>query len=356
MNSTFRLGAFILAALAILVATIFLVGKQESRFGSNYRVQSNFETVAGLNEGAQVRVGGIHKGTVRSILLPKTPDGLITVSMDLSKDTQAIVRKDSLASIQAEGLLGDKYVEISFGSLESETLRGGETIDSKPPLDIADLFDKANGILDTGQDALTNVLGAAENINLITAKINGGQGTMGKLVNDKKLYQEATAGLTSLREDADALKHNFLLRGFFKDRGYANPEEIRKHQVAAAPKAKPSRVFTIDSKNLFDKKESAKLKNSKALNEAGEYLQGHKFDSVLIVAASDMKGDSDKEQVLTEARSFVVRKFLVEHFRLDDTRIKTLGQGKTASAPAEGSVEVLVFEGAAPAPAVKKKP
>ena len=341
--TTFRLGLFILLALAMFSAAVFLVGRQQTQFSSNYRLQSEFETVAGLNEGAQVRVGGMHKGTVRSIILPKHPDGRIVVAMDLARDTQGIVRKDSVAAIQSEGLLGDKYVEVSFGSADGELLKGGETIDSKPPLDIADLFDKANGILDTSQEALSNIQGASENVNMITGKINGGQGTMGKLVNDKTLYQEATAGLTALHEDADALKHNFLLRGFFNDRGYTNPEEVKKYQVAELPKAAAGKTFTFDTKGLFDKPTSAKLKNSKLLNAAGEFLQSHKFDSAVIVAASSMKGDTEKERVLTEARSFVVRKYLVEHFRLTDTRLKTIGLGKTSNVGSEGTVELRVF-------------
>lgn len=357
MTKTLRLGLFILVAFAMFSAAVFLVGRQQLRFSSNYRVQSEFETVAGLNEGAEVRVGGMHQGTVRKILLPKRPDGRIVVAMDLSRDTQSIVRKDSIASIQSEGLLGDKYVEVSFGSVDGESLKGGETIDSKPPLDIADLFNKANGILDTSQDALSNIQGASENVNMITAKINAGQGTMGKLVNDKTLYQEAAAGLASLHEDADALKHNFLLKGFFNDRGYANPEEVKKHLVAEVPKAAAGKTFTFDLKGLFDKPASAKLKNPKLLNAAGEYLQEHKFESALIVASSGMVGDSEKEKALTEARSFVVRKYLVEHFRLADARIKTVGLGKNSATAAEGSVELLIYgETAAVTPVPTARP
>jgi len=117
-----------LTTLAILAACVFLVGRRESKFGSSYRVQSDFANVAGLSEGADVRVGGTRQGTVRSILLPKTPSGAITVTMILAKETQAIVKQDSVASIQSEGLLGDKYVEISFGSEGAEKLKGGETI------------------------------------------------------------------------------------------------------------------------------------------------------------------------------------------------------------------------------------
>jgi phospholipid/cholesterol/gamma-HCH transport system substrate-binding protein len=343
MTTNLRLGLFILTTFGVFCAAVFLVGRQEMHFGANYRIKSVFRNVAGLNEGAEVRVGGMHEGTVRSIKLPQRPDGEIVVSMDLSKDTQSIVRKDSVASIQAEGLLGDKYVEISYGSVDGETLHSGDTIQGKPPLDISDLFAKANGILDTSQQALTNIQGASQNVNSITAKINQGEGTVGKLVNDKTLYKEASAGIASLHEDADALKHNFLLRGFFNDRGYTNPEEIKKHVIAEVPKATPAKTFTIDQKNLFDKPESAKLKNGKLLNEAAQFLQEHKFESAVISVASGMKGDSEKEQVLSEARSYVIRKYMVEHFKLEDSRIRTIGLGKSPTAGADGSVEVLVY-------------
>jgi hypothetical protein len=109
---------------------VFLVGGRESKFGSSYLVRSNFENVSGLNEGADVRVGGIRKGTVQSIRLPKKPDGRVVVTMNLSRDTQSIVKQDSIASIQSEGLLGDKYVDVAFGSLDAAELKGGETIES----------------------------------------------------------------------------------------------------------------------------------------------------------------------------------------------------------------------------------
>src|ERR1035437_5718398 len=222
MSRSFRLGLFLSTTLAILSACVFLVGREQLKFGANYRVRSEFDNVAGLNDGADVRVGGIRMGTVQSIQLPKRPDGKVTVSMDLAKETQTIIRQDSVASIQSDGLLGDKYVDVSFGSVDAKRLKGGETIESEPPLDVADLFHKANQILDTSQGALENILGATDNLNLITGKVNTGHGTIGKLINDPTLYQQAAASAASMHDSADAMKSNFLLRGFFKDRGYTN--------------------------------------------------------------------------------------------------------------------------------------
>ena len=349
MSRSFRLGLFILTTLAILAVCVFLVGRQESKFGSNYLVRSDFENVVGLTEGADVRVGGVRKGTVQSIRLPKTPDGKVVVTMNLSQDTQAIVKQDSVAAIKSEGLLGDKYVEVSFGSVDGAGLKGGETIDSAPPFDISDLFHKADQILDTSQGALENIQGATDNINMITAKINTGKGTMGKLINDTTLYQQAAAGVTSIHEDAEALQHNFLLRGFFKSQGYANPAEITQHEVARLPETQAVKSFAYNPKSLFDKPDAAKLKNEKSLDEAGKFLQSQKFGLAVIVATTGRTGDSDKDRVLSEGRSFVVRKYLVDHFQLDDTRVKTLGLGKTADSNPDGSIQILVYSGAAEA-------
>jgi phospholipid/cholesterol/gamma-HCH transport system substrate-binding protein len=336
-----------LTTLAILALCVFLVGRKESKFGSSYLVRSEFANVAGLSGGADVRVGGTRKGTVRSIQLPKTPDGRVVVTMNLEKETQVIVKQDSIASIQSEGLLGDKYVEISFGSVEAERLKGGETIESAPPFDISDLFQKANQLLDTSQGALENIQGATDNINMITTKINTGQGTIGKLINDTTLYKQAAAGITSLHDDADAMQHNFLLRGFFKERGYANPTEITQHEIAQLPKEQPVKSFEYNPKNLFDKPDSAKFKNEKSLGAAGQFLQDQKFGSVVIAVSAGTMGDTDKQLVLSEARGFVVRKYLVENFHFDDLRVKTLGMGKTNDAGPDGSVRILVYAGTA---------
>ncbi len=354
MSRSFRLGFFILATLAILAAGVFLVGRQELKFGSNYLLRSDFTSVAGLSEGADVRVGGIRKGTVQTIRLPKAPDGKVVVTMDLSRDTQAIVKQDSVAAIQSEGLLGDKFVDISFGSVDAASLKGGETIESAPPFDVSDLFQKANQIMDTSQDALDSIQGAADNIDVITAKINTGRGTIGKLINDTTLYQQATAGVTSIHEDAEAMQHNFLLRGFFKSQGYTNPAEITQHQIAQLPKEQPVKTFLFNPKNLFDKPDAAKLKNEKSLDAAGQFLQSQKFGLAVVTAATARTGDSDKDQVLSEGRSFVVRKYLVDHFPMDDSRLKTLGQGKATDSSPDGSIQILIYADT-PAVAVPRK-
>jgi phospholipid/cholesterol/gamma-HCH transport system substrate-binding protein len=341
MSQTIRLGAFILVTLGILGFFVFLVGSMESRFESHYQLRAQFQNVKGLNEGADVRVGGIRKGTVRRIELPSQPNGKVTVVMDLAKATQSIVKQDSVAVIKTEGLLGDKYVEVSFGSAEAGRVKGGETIASEPPLDISDLYGKADQILDTTQAALQNVQAASGDLSGITSKINQGRGTIGALVNDKSVYQQAAASVTALNEDAQALKHNFLLRGFFRNRGYEDTAELAKHQVAQLPAQSPQKAFAYDSNKVFDKPDSAKLKNQKVLSEAGKYLETETFGLAVIKSSTGMKGDSDKAHELTQARAYVAREYMVQNFKLDDQRIKTMGAGKTQDGTDQ--LEILVY-------------
>src|SRR5450755_1375893 len=130
MSRAARLGAFIIAALAILVTGIFIIGGKQYLFTPTYRLNAQFASVVGLDAGAEVRVGGVHSGSIRSVDLPSTPAGKITVRMDLDKSSHRIIKQDSIASIKTEGLLGNEYVAISFGSDNGADVADGGTIAS----------------------------------------------------------------------------------------------------------------------------------------------------------------------------------------------------------------------------------
>jgi len=335
MSQSIRLGFFVLLGLAILGAGVFLIGSKESLFQSNLLVRAQFQNVGGLNEGADVRVGGIRKGTVRHIELPNDPSGKVTVVMDVLKSTQGVLREDSVASIQSAGLLGDKFVEISFGTEDKARLKSGQKINSVPPLEISEIAGRANHLLDTAQEAVSN-------IGAITAKINQGKGTAGALINDRTMYDQATASVSAMHDDMEALKSNFLLKGFFNKRGYVDSDELKKHQISELPPG-PSKTFDYQAKAVFDKGDSAKLKDQKMFDEAGEYLQNAKFGLAVVASSAGVKGDSERDRTLNEAKTMVVRNYLVQNFRLDDTRIRTLGTGKSEQLGENGKVQIVVY-------------
>src|SRR5208337_3757963 len=147
-----------------------------------------------------------------------------------------------------------------------------------------------------------------------------GQGTVGALVNDKQLYtnleqttttldatmEQAKAGVTDFQENMEALKHNFLLSGYFKKRGYEDTAELGANRIGRLPQGTPVKAFNYTAKELFDGRDSAKLKNQKSLKAGGEFLAQNQFGFAVVVASTGMDGDMKRDLVLTEARAMVI--------------------------------------------------
>ena len=373
MSRVARLGAFIVVTLAILASGVFVIGSKMYLFRSTYQLKAQFDNVAGLADGADVQVGGVHSGTVHSIDLPHKPGEKVTVLMDLDKSTHEIIKQDSVASIETEGVLGNQFVAISFGSAGQAEVKDGEIIQSAPPLVLSDLFKKTSGILDSSQQAINNATMATAHLNSVSAKIDSGQGTVGELVNDKQLYAnleqttltlhdtmlQAQTGVTDFQENMEALKHNFFLSGYFKKRGYEDSGDLAANRIGALPPGTPLKVFTYTAKELFDGRDSAKMKSQKPLNAGGEFLAQNQFGFAVVVVSTGMDGDAKKDLVLTEARAMVVREYLVENFGFDDSQLKTLGMGKQTGANLDadwGSIQILIFPAGTELPVDKPAP
>lgn len=299
MSRAFRLGIFVVTTLLILIGGVLLIGNKQFLFRRTYRLGAEFQNVAGLSNGAEVQVGGIHAGTVKYISLPGSPNGKLTVMMDMADSTKNIIRRDSVATIKTEGLLGNKYVEISFGSGKAPPIENGDIIRGGTPENFSDAAIAAT--------------------------------------------DQAKTAAAAFQDDADALKDNFLLRGFFKDRGYEDLSELQNNKISKLPSRPSSKEFVYAAKNIFDKPEGAKLKNKKKLDEAGRFLEQNKF-ILAVVAASEGKGDTSKDRVLTLARAYVIRDYLVQNFKFDDTRMKIIGLGKSPKDDETNKVEILIYD------------
>ena len=365
MSRTARLGLFILGTLAILAVGIFIIGSKKYLFTSTYTLRTNFANVAGLQAGADVLIGGVHSGTVRSIELPHNPSDQVSVVMELNQSTREIVKQDSVASIETEGLLGNQYVAVSFGSANQPEVKSGDTIASLPPLEMSALMDKANGLLSQAQGAMTNINGVALHLNSVSAKIDNDNGTVGALINEKTLYNNldktassAEGAASAFEDNMEALKHNFLLRGYFKNRGYEDSSELGKDEISSVPQTTTLKDFTVQAKDLFDKQDSAKLKGQKALKAAGEFLAGNDFGVAVVEVSTGNTGSSDADMTLAQGRALVVRDYLVQHFGFDDTNLKTVALGKQSGEDSKdgwGLVKILIYPPGTPVPPEKSQ-
>lgn len=303
-----RLGLFIFLGSALIVISIFTIGNKESLFVQSITISSRFSNIEGLRSGAPVRLSGYTIGSVSNIVLADDSVGSVIVTMRIDQELRHFIRIDSEASIQTEGLVGKKIVSITPGSHAQPVVGEGSFIRSKNPMNIsklmedsesiisymkditkdfsqivrkvntgngsvsklvndAELYESTVALIQTADKDLNQVSVTLENIALlieettmsakiafsnidtaiistknILGRIDNGEGLIGEIINDTLSYdsikvmmnylisssESAERGLSSFAENMEALKHNWLFKGYFEDRGYWSQLEYQK--------------------------------------------------------------------------------------------------------------------------------
>ncbi len=233
-----KLGLFVAIGFTLFVVAIFYIGQQKNMFGSTFHIKTRFNSVSGLMIGNNVRFSGINVGTVENIEL--ITDTSVLVEMVLEKDVQKFIKKDAIASIASEGLMGDRMIVISGGGTSREKIAENATLRSVQPVET--------------EQIISSLQVTSENAEIITGelasmmfKINNGQGAIGKLLNDPSMANDLSntmnnleRGSEKLNESMDAAQSNFLLRGYFKKKKAAaeqKAEDQQKEQQKAQEKA-----------------------------------------------------------------------------------------------------------------------
>jgi phospholipid/cholesterol/gamma-HCH transport system substrate-binding protein len=196
-----KLGIFIFFGSVLLIIAIFMLGNKDQLFVSTFNIKAYFKNTEGLRNGASVRFGGIDVGAVKDIKIMPDTSGLVEVTMRIKSEIRRFIKKDSRASIETEGLVGNKVVLITMGSSNSDIIEENGTILSREPLSFADVIDETQGILSYTKEM-------TKNLSEIIARVNNGEGTIGKILNDEELYNAASnitktadKSLSSLTED-----------------------------------------------------------------------------------------------------------------------------------------------------------
>ncbi len=178
-SSSINVGIFVLASIVALIIFIFMLGGDNKLFTRSYKVQTSFTNVAGLSEGASVRLSGVRIGSVKEIKFPKDTDkNFIVVLMHVKEDGVRRIGTDAIATIKTEGLLGDRYIEIIKGSKESpKEIKDIIKINSFNPADITKLLDQSDELIGNiiniseSLDEIVKAFGKEENINNISDTI-----------------------------------------------------------------------------------------------------------------------------------------------------------------------------------------
>ena len=227
-----KLGLFISIGIIFFIVAIYMIGSKKNMFTKNFKVSAFFKTVSGLQAGSNVRYSGIVVGTIETIQIVN--DTSVRVDFLIKEEVHQYIKTDSRASIGTDGLMGYKLVNISPGSRDAAIVPTNGTILSSPPLDF-------EAILQDVKVTTENIKYITTDLADITHNVRSGKGTIGRLLKDSTMAEsfEGTArnlekGSTQLNEHMEALKHNFLFKGYYKKKEKERLEAEEKKRRADA--------------------------------------------------------------------------------------------------------------------------
>jgi phospholipid/cholesterol/gamma-HCH transport system substrate-binding protein len=182
-----RVGVFVVSALVAFIAVIYVLGASARLFESRYTVHADFTEVGGLREGATVRLAGVQIGRVTAVDLAPEPGGKVRVDLTIGRQFANRIRKDSVARLETQGLLGDRIVEITAGTATTPALKAGDVLESADPMDIARLVGE-------GAQTMKSVTALAESLRETTESLS-----------QSKVIQEAAATVGAARGMTDRM-------------------------------------------------------------------------------------------------------------------------------------------------------
>ena len=232
----FRLGLFVAGGLAIFIIAIFIIGKQKNLFNPVFKITSTFHNISGLQVGNKVRFSGINVGTVDVISIIN--DSTVRINMLVKKDVWQFIKSDCKVSIGSEGIIGDKLIIISQGVFSSPQVKDGQSLASTEPIE-TDAIMKSLRVTAGNAEIITNQLAQ------IMIKINKGDGTLGRLIQDKTMAENLNKTVANLKESSKgldenmkAVKHNFLFKGYFNRKAKKEAQKKEDAKKAAEQKSK----------------------------------------------------------------------------------------------------------------------
>jgi phospholipid/cholesterol/gamma-HCH transport system substrate-binding protein len=207
-----RLGAFISLGIAVFIVGIYFIGERQQIFRKTFHLSGVFRDVAGLQAGNNVRLSGINVGTVDNINI--VSDTSIRVEILIAENTRKYVKKDAVASIGSEGLMGNKILIINPGTGGKMEIENNDTLETIQPTNMDDIITSLKTTIDHTSDI-------TRDLSRITGIIQSGKGTIGRLLMNQSDAQQYDTTLVNLKEGSAQFralmtkaKSSWLLWGF----------------------------------------------------------------------------------------------------------------------------------------------
>jgi len=190
ISEKLRLGIFVIAGVILFTTAVYLIGNKQNLFGRTFELSSVFRNVSGLKLGNNVRYSGINVGNVDNIEMIN--DTSIRVTMLIDADIKKHIKKDAVASIGSDGLVGNMIVNITPGNGREPSVRDGDVIQSYNKIGPDDMLYTLNVSIDNAAKLTADLL-------KITESVNEGNGALGMLLNDTDFAMEFKQIIVNLR-------------------------------------------------------------------------------------------------------------------------------------------------------------
>ena len=441
MNRFMMVGVFVVAGLALFTTGLFIIGNRHEAFARHVEVYTEFADVSGIVPGAKVQVAGMDAGEVLVMEVPSSPSAKFRVKLRINEKFSGLVRADSVVTVGTEGVVGNRFLEISAGSSRAPAIATGATLKGIEPTDLSALLalakgtivnvnktvSNANSLVTNANGLITSVAGnlnvaldktkfTISNANDVITALQEGRGPAGMLLHDEALadqirqavanaknatselnraaaqastlmseiqskglpgqvddtvkearksvanfdaasaqVRQAIADLTgpdeggvttaatireslsnvnvaaaNMADGTEALKHSFLLRSFFRSRGYyslanISPDLYRKDRLFADQNT--DRAW-LPADQLFYRnpggEEELTSQGRTALNSALAHYRERILDSPVVVEGYSDGDEVNDRLAASRHRAILVRNYLQDRFKLDTSRVGTV--------------------------------
>jgi len=189
-SQKFRLGFFVIIGSILFIIGVYLIGQRQDMFKKTFTISAYFQNVNGLQNGNNVRYAGIDIGTVKNINMIN--DSTIRIYMNIDEKIISHIKKDAIATIGSDGLVGNMIVNIVPGKGIEGVISNGDIIESYSKIG-------ADDILTTLSVGSENAAILISDLLKITTAMLEGEGTVGLLLNDTIMAQDLKQSVNNLK-------------------------------------------------------------------------------------------------------------------------------------------------------------
>lgn len=186
-----RLGIFVILGTVLLLIAVYLIGNRQNMFGKTFLISAVFKNANGLQNGNNVRFSGINVGTVNKIEMIN--DTTIQVNMIIEEKMLAHIKKDAIATIGSDGLVGSMLINILPGEESAALIDPRDELQSYSKIATQDMLSTLN---------VTNENAALLTADLlkVTQSLTQGKGTLGRLLNDTVMATNLEQIIANLKQ------------------------------------------------------------------------------------------------------------------------------------------------------------